>query len=805
MALAEKNMLRRFAASAFAAFVTLYLAVYFLYTPRLGPHYDFLAEVRPRLKASRPFGVGARTDATDGARQDTPAEQAAAREILLIESGSGTENLIAASTAFALIMTLTEMNASSLLIETPVLGVSSGRAPGEADLVYRFDDEFSIIESNIKNLFDGIRLGSIIPRDAARYVDDVIKLTEQGKNRLLSAAVQGDEEQAERLENASSVFGAVYIPGDLLVDVIRPGNRARPPMNRLYVPVYSRPPPDADGKVRRIAPVLSDPDGQEYEYAAYSALKKRYSKSELKAADDGFILEFAAKAQDGESDDQIFVLDSNAALLFGVPTGGGGAFRKIELALFLEYNEADSMLYRLLDEAPTLARYADISVENYPPFLYEQALLVRETLLENPETELKERWKYLRAAYYDALDKFFDPDSGAGAKIRSSFRSLEERENLDEAGLARLAALRNEQMEMFGTARELYMDLATQRKKLGEQLNASFCILGPVSRDTELSAMFVNSIITGNYTVPANIKQILFSSIAVVLLLLFAVSRMGPVLSFCFSFLMTVLTVLGFSCGFVLSGLWIDPLIPGVSLAAGAVVSSLYAVSIKKRSEIQLRCACGAIAPETYLKAMARSGGLIGEKETRCKAAVVFVRRPDLAALENSADPQKSAAALKHFRNEIGAAFVKAGAVIIGCEGETLSAAFGSPPERLATNKSKKQRGAKAGKNAVARAAGMVNDLLASRPPHAGGLYIGIDYGECVFGYTPLAGYTATGSAVFRSRLLSALARKTKTGALISKAAGDRLDSGLLVRAPEGAAEGELYYRLASSPPSGAP
>jgi class 3 adenylate cyclase len=787
----------RFAASAFAAFVTLYLALHFLQAPRLGPHYDFLAKLRPYLKTGRP--VEKDQDASDEVSQSIPGDQAAAREILLIESGSETENLIAASTVFALIMTLVEMDAASLLVETPVLGVSSGRTLGEAELVYRFDDEFSIVESNIKNLFDGIRLGSVTPRDAARYVDDVIRLTEQGKNRLLSATVQGDEEQAAQLESASAVLGSVYMPGDLLVDVIRSG--APSPINRLYVPVYSRPPPDPDGKVRRIAPVLSTGDGQEYEYAAYSALKKRYSKAELRTTEDGFTLEFGPKDPNDEGGGQTFVLDSGAALIFGLPPGGGEAFRKIELSLFLEYTETERILYRLLDEAPTLARYADISIENYPPFLYEQARQLRETLLENPDAELKERWKYLRASYYDSLDKFFDETGGAGTKIASSFRELEEQENLDDAGRVRLAVLLNEQLEMFNTANELYRDLADRREKLKAELNSSFCILGPVSREAELSAMFANSIISGNYTTPANIKQTLFSSIVIILFLLFALCRMGPVLSLCFSVSVTALTLAGFSYSFILSGLWIDPLIPGVSLAAGAFVSSLYAVSMKKHAEIRLRCVCGAIAPELYLKSIARSGGLIDGKETRCKAAIVHLRCPGLAALENGGDPQKSAAALKQFRKELSAALIKAGAVITGCEGETLSAAFGSPLERLAANRFKKRRNTDP-ENVVMKAVGMVNSLPVSNSS-AAALHIGIDYGECVFSFTPVAGYTATGSAVFRSRLLSTLAQNSNVRALISKTAGDEIDAGLLVRAPETAAPdgtaAELYYQLTAS------
>ncbi|MDR2658987.1 MAG: hypothetical protein LBC27_03230 [Spirochaetaceae bacterium] len=783
----RKNKLRRIAFSAATAFVTLYLAVYFLSAPRLGPYYDFLMEMRPANQVDS--------------------------EILLIETGGGDDrgggNVIAAATVFVLIMTLTEMRASSLLIETPVLGVSSGRSLSEPELVYRFDEEFNIVESNIKNLFDGIRLGSIAPLDAASYVNDVIKLTEQGKNRLLSAAARGDEEQAARFENAASVFGSVYIPSDLLVDLIQPEDEPPPQLNHFYAPMYSRPPPDADGKIRRIPPILNTANGLEYEYAAYSALKKHFSKSELKPTDDGFVLEFEGKNTAGALTERQFVLDKTGSLLFGLPGGEGGAFRKIELSLFLDYAEMDKILYNLLAESPTLAEYANISVENYPPFLYDQAQIVRETLLENPGKELHERWIRLRGAYYDALDNFFDETNGAQSRIISSFSDLGEQENLDPAGRERLDRLRDEQLKMFYTARDVYEDISLLRGQLENELNESFCILGPVSRGTELSAIFANSIMTENYTVPAGIRLILFSSIIVVLFLLVAMNSMNVVFSFCFCVLMTPLTVAGFSYSFIVSGLWIDPVIPGAAAAAGTLVSSLSALFIKNESEIKLRCACAAIVPDAYLKKIIRSGGRVLEKELSVKAAIVTVSRPDIKILENGPDAQKSAAVLKKFYAEICPALTKAGAVIISCDREIVSAAFGSPLECFAAAKTQKisphsVKSLKSESNPVETAAAAVKVLFKKNSSGAE-LYAGIDYGECVFGYTALTGYSAAGSAVFRSRVLSNTARRAGAAALISKAASEKIDASLFRAgqpfnalngdAPAGT-ENELYYQL---------
>jgi uncharacterized protein with PIN domain len=752
----KKSRLRRLTVSVAAALVMLYPAVYFLSAPRLGPHYDFLMKLRPlepRPGAGRLLNLNYQSGGT------------LYPEILLIETG-GSDNtgsdLIAASTVFILMMTLSEMNAGALLIETPVLGVSSGRTLSETELVYRFDEEFNIVESNIKNLFDGIRLGSIAPLDAARYVNDVIKLTEQGKNRLLSAAARGDEAQAAQLENAAAVFNSVYIPADILVDLIQPENDTPPPINRLYFPIYSRPPPDKDGKIRRIPPILSAANGTEYEYAVYSALKKRFSTAEISAADGGFTLTLA-----NASDEKRFILDRTASLLFGIPEGGGGAFRKIELSLFLDYAETDKMLYRLLAESPTLAEYADISLENYPPFLYEQAQLVRDTLLENPGQELHERWIRLRAAYYDSLDSFFDQNEGAEIKITSSFQNLNEQENLDDAGKERLYNLRNEQLEMIFTARDLYKNISALRTQLKTELYESFCILGPVSRDTELSAMFANSIMTGYYTIPANIKQILFSSLFVILLLLCVMNKMTSFFSFCFCILMTTFIIAGFSYIFIVSGLWIDPLIPGAAFAAGSLASSLFVLFIKKQSELRLQCVCGAIAPGSYLKKILQNGVSL-EKEISVKTAIVTIIRPDLAIIENEPDAKKSAEMLKNYHSKICSSFIKAGAVIISCDKYTISAAFGSPLERIAAQKTQTEI------KPVNRAAAAVTALFKGQTAE-NKLYAGIDYGECVFSYSPLAGYTANGSAVFRSRILSTAAQRSGKQALISKAASKQI------------------------------
>jgi class 3 adenylate cyclase len=288
-------------------------------------------------------------------------------------------------------------------------------------------------------------------------------------------------------------------------------------------------------------------------------------------------------------------------------------------------------------------------------------------------------------------------------------------------------------------------------------------------------------------------------------------SGMGTLVSFCFCILMTALTVAGFSYSFIVNGLWIDPVIPGAALATGALSSSLCALLIKKETEVWLRCAYCGITGETPLKKMVRSPILmadtISEKETGVKAAIVTVRRPDLATVENGVDAQKSSAVFRQFRNEVCSVFTKANAVICGWEGDAVSAAFGSPLEfqNFGGNKRRTvKKTLKPEKTPLNRAVEAVITLFKVQSA-TGSLYAGIDYGECVFGYTKVTRYTAAGSPVLRSRILAALAYRNKKSVFISKTAGEQIDSSMLSSAvPPSALSGdgidasinELYYQL---------
>jgi hypothetical protein len=208
---------------------------------------------------------------------------------------------------------------------------------------------------------------------------------------------------------------------------------------------------------------------------------------------------------------------------------------------------------------------------------------MRETMLESPDMDLQIQWKDLRADYYEALAAFFDEEEGAGANIRRYFSGLAAQEQFGESGIARLNSLRDGQLDKFGTARELYLRLSALRSRLAVELNAAFCILTPTDSGTKHSALFANSILTGNYIEPAGLKRILLISSICVLAaaLIFCYLPVAVSLGICV--LTVALAFAGFSYGFVASGVWADPLIPALALAACGAVSCLCGLLMKRQ------------------------------------------------------------------------------------------------------------------------------------------------------------------------------------------------------------------------------
>jgi hypothetical protein len=742
--------------------------------PRLGRLYDLLLLLRPPPPVSR--------------------------ELLIIDTAGPGENILdnilEPQAAASALLTMLELDAAALILQVPVLGLSAGGSAGEEEIVYRFDEEFGLLSRNIRSLFDAIRVGSVAPSEAARYVGELVELSERGKERLVSALVYREEEGLIQLEKAAGIFGNVSRPGDLLVQLIRAGGDG-PPGGRPGALAsgngYSRVPPDRDGTLRRIRPVLSLPEG-ETEHIIYGALKRRYRSAAVEQGEGGLILRTAGPPAASEADsgaaagaERIIPLDRNGAVLFEIPHGGED-FRRTGFGAFLEYDEADRSLRRLLGDALSLGIYDRLEGEKNPVFLYDYALSLKDDLLASPPGADKSRWVDARARYFDSLEEFLYGPSETG--LVRGYEDLIAMEELSDQGIAKLVALRDSTIQGFAAIRERYADAVEKRNRLQSVLAGSFCIMGPLASrrgDTEASALLANSLLTGRAIHPGGDPALLLGALASALLTCLCIKGRGPVMTLGLGLPLSVLSGAGFAAAFVFSGPWRDPLIPAAAAAAGTFFSFMWALGARRGFNRRFALAYGPFVAKPRLKKLIRAGGPLPSRTLTAKTVAVAVRNPLLVTREDREPCLAGAAALLAFQREAAERLKKAGAAVTGCEEDLVLAAFGSPLEKTAGTALQ-----------AARAAGFIAGIL--KTPECAAWRFGLDLGECAFTWSALSGYAAFGRPMVRARILSALAGRYKVRAAataaVSEALPDVLTRRLDVLKGKDGSGGAAFYEL---------
>ena len=528
--------------------------------PRLGRTYDFLLGFRPSPPISH--------------------------QILLIE----TDEVIEPGDVFSVLMTLNEMGASDLLIEVPVLGTRAGMAESGAEFTHRIDGEFYLLTRNTRNLFDAIRLGLLGPEESPAYVESLVELAERGRDRLNAAVMRQEEEGAVRMSRAATAFGNAIMAEDL-----RPQPWAVP---EGEIPWYSKPRPDRDGVLRRIAPfvpveslylltlgdvpfpslnpldlnIAYDEAANVAEHIVYRALKRRWTESTIEVGEAGSTLVNRFEPQ-GEFR---FPLDRDGNIIIEKP-GRSTDFRSIGLNVFLEYDRADRTMARLLRDAWNLNLYADVRPERIPLILFEHAENLREQLLEFPDTETRATWIAARNDYIYSLEEFlYGPSEMILVNNYEVLIAIMTEEGFGEEEIDGLRHRRNTVMRTFVAMREAHRELVRQREGLARTLEAAFCIMGPSTLGgPRSSALFANVLLTGRSITPGQNQLILIWSLAASLVVLTLAYLLGSRIILVLGLAGSLLCFVAFGIAFIVSGYWIDPFIPTAAVLGGTLFLSV--------------------------------------------------------------------------------------------------------------------------------------------------------------------------------------------------------------------------------------
>jgi class 3 adenylate cyclase len=518
------------------------------------------------------------------------------------------------------------------------------------------------------------------------------------------------------------------------------------------------------------------------EHVIYGVLKSRYESSGVEDGEGGLVLA-ARGAADGSG--RIIPLDKNGAVLFEIPHGGE-SFRRIEFSKFLEYDEADRSLRRLLGDAQSLGIYDNLEGEKNPLILHDYALSLKGDLLASPSGADKSRWVDARRRYFDSLGEFLYGPAEMGLVM--GYENLVATEELSAEGIARLIALRDSTMLSFAQIREKYTETMDSRKNLESVLAGSCCIMGPLASrlgDTEASALLANSLLTGKVINPGRDLYLLLGALACALLTCLCIMRLGPVMTAGLGLLLSLLGGAGFSAAFILSGLWLDPLVPAAAAASGTLVSFAWALGAKRGFNRRFSQAYGPFVPRPCLKQIIQAGKPLPSQTLKAWTVAAAVRNPQLMIREDRENCLAGAEAVLAFQAQAAELFKKAGAIITGCQGDLVLASFGSPLDSAAAH-------------SAAAAAGCIAGII--KTPECSSWRFGLDTGECAFTWSALSGYSAFGRPIIRARIISSLASRYKARVIataeLSKALPDIPSRKLDLLKEKDGSGGTAFYEL---------
>jgi hypothetical protein len=678
----KKSILLLLGGFVFAA-AAAFLANFLLAGPKLGPHYDFL------LKWKEPPPVS--------------------NEILIIE----TNGLMEGKDIYSVLMTLTEMGAASLIVAGDVSSSSSPVTGSEAEIRRRFIEEYLLLGANIRNLFDAIRLGSLSPVQAPGYVDHLLELTEQGRDRLLRTLVDRDEDMLRSI----SVFGNYLEAG--------------------AVPVL-----DWDGKLRRVRPVEME---SSLEHPVLLCLKNRFIASQIETSDTGSFLWLRR----GDGSELDLPLDKDGNII----TPWNCSFRRVDFSLFREYEEAENAMRAALTAADKLGAFSQTYPEQSPMFLGDYANVFRDELLESPGVEKRVAWIAARANYFKSLDDFLT--GTAEILLVNGYNDvIADEKTLSEEGLAALAGMRDELIMSFAVMREEYVKLSALRSRLTAELAFSLCVMGS-SVNAEYSALLANTLITGAHVKPASDRYALFWSIAASFIVLEIIFLLNPAAIITVGLCLSVLASSAFGVLFIFFSQWIDPAIALCSSLTGTLFVFFCKCAIMSREARRFRVAYGAAVSKDTLRYLIRRGKPQVSQVNVSFSAVIAIKDVNLLSKEDREKPQDAGKAKNAFYSSAKKLIFDAGAVIAGFEGDTILACFGSPLDRFRDTAD----------NSVKKACAFVGELLRNNNIS---WRFGIDAGECSFFWSQECGFSAYGKPAVRARLLASRTMRFKVRAVIA-------------------------------------
>lgn len=721
------------------------------------------------------------------------------------------------------LVVMKEMNASYAVLDLP-LGRKS--APGLDPSALRqalpaaLDREFAQMEENIQSLFEAIRRGSVRPQDSPRYVSDLIGLVGLAKVRLREAATGIERDDDTLLGRAAKLFGRTFVPLELLpapdattdkdlVDqavtawsypvlitgsdpswrTLGIGPAVLPILRGAQGGGFADLVPDSDG-VRRRAALMAVYADAHFGQIAFTAVLDFLGNPTVELGAARIALHVAARPGSAARTISIPLTEKGRALLAWPRAPGGDGFRHMSWAELYRCERLEDSLIASLRDMDGHGYLSYLRSETALLDVYDYGSRLKMEMLAAGDSANAGTWGTARGRFFSLADQFLNGDAETRI-VADADRSLGS-ESLTEGEKKGIQGDRDKVPGAFAAARRTFAELQQVRAVLRGSLQGSFCIVSlsnppgtPVAGRTPFgvaataasgSAALVSTILSGYFLreVPSGYGSGLSALLAV--LATIAVYRMRPMPTILFGLALGCAAFVVLSAVFVLSGVFVDPLLPAGGAILTCAALSILKASLARAEARGLRHAfAGRLSGETLTKLVASPGARApaGEKRTVTVMAATVKRISSDGSVQ---DPKDLLELLNAYHAGVHEAILSLEGMLGRAGGDAFAAYFGAP----LTSPDHARRACRAALRV--RAVEMELNIAVSPPLTT---RIGIETGVCIvgeLGSQGMPGYSVIGPATDMAARLEALNLRFGTSILISEAVRDAAGDDFLVR-----------------------
>ncbi len=359
-----------------------------------------------------------------------------------------------------------------------------------------FDQEFSQIQTNVQQLVDAIRTGSIPSRDIPKYLSDLDGLTAQSKGKLLDTVKSVERDNDTYLGQAARFFGHAFmtvaapdLPDDSAaketvdyamanlaltnVTVRADPTRSAPSLVPAIVPIlkgdagagFPNVVVDPDG-VRRRIDLIKSYHGKYFAQLAFRPLLAWLGNPPIELDRRRILLRGATVPGKGKTDLSI-PLTSDGQLLINWPHANYlDSFRHLTFyELVLHKNLESDLLYnlKLMNQSGYLS-YDTGTFQLLDGYNYAEG--IKKDVLAGGSLSQIDEYIQTRTAFFDAVGAFLNGD--AETRILKDVDANLARKGLSAADRANVQAIRDQVPATFESTRGVYADLMKVRQVLSK-------------------------------------------------------------------------------------------------------------------------------------------------------------------------------------------------------------------------------------------------------------------------------------------------------------------------------------------------